>query len=368
MLVHLSAVAAFWTGVTWTALAICGALYLTRMIAVTAGYHRYFSHRSFKTSRVGQFVLAFLAQTSAQRGAIWWAAKHRAHHRYSDTELDPHSPHERGFWYSHVGWIFAPKATAVDRSLVPDLTRYPELVWLDRHQYLAPTILGVVVWALAGWTGLVVGFVWSTILLWHGSFAINSLAHLSGKQRYVTGDHSRNSLLLALITCGEGWHNNHHHFQSSTRQGFRWWEIDLTYYVLRVLALCRIVWDLKEPPAAAVTGERRLGRLAVDRAAQRLAESYPLDQIAAHAHDAWARAVDPETWHARARQARARFAAFAASVHVPAIPSMDELRERARELLPDTPSLDTIVERARHYLIDAVVDRALEPPLSPEGA
>lgn len=357
VLFHASALAAFWTGVPVWALALCVALYFIRMIAVTAGYHRYFSHRSFKTSRVGQFLLAFLAQSSAQRGAIWWAAKHRAHHKHSDTELDPHSPHHRGFWFSHVGWIFAPKSTEADLALVPDLTRYPELVWLDRHQYVAPTVLGIVVWLLAGWPGLIVGFVWSTVLLWHGSFAINSLAHLSGRQRYVTGDHSRNSLLLALITCGEGWHNNHHHFQSATRQGFRWWEVDLTYYVLRALALVGVVWDLKEPPAEVVSGERRLATVAVDRAAKRLAESFPLDQIAAHVREAWDRTLDREEWNALARQARSRLDAFLTQVQMPQLPTVDQLRSRAAQMLPDTSSLEAIVQRARRYVAEAVVER-----------
>lgn len=367
VLFHLSALAALWTGVTIATVVLCVSLYFARMIAVTAGYHRYFSHRSFKTSRVGQFVLAFLAQTSAQRGVIWWAAKHRAHHKYSDTELDPHSPSHRGFWFSHVGWIFAPKAADVDRGMVSDLTRYPELVWLDRHQYLAPAVLGVAVWAVGGWTAFVVGFVWSTVLLWHGSFSINSLAHVSGRQRYVTGDDSRNSFVLALITCGEGWHNNHHHFQSATRQGFRWWEVDLTYYVLRLLAVFRIVWDLRQPPAEVVRGERRLGRATVDRAARRLADTFPLDQIAERVRDAWAQTLDRSDWNELARQARLRFDALLQHVHLPALPTVEELRSRATQMFADSPSLDAIVERSRRLIAEDVVARLIGPTVAAEA-
>jgi stearoyl-CoA desaturase (Delta-9 desaturase) len=259
VLVHLACFAAIWTGVTWQALAICVALYFVRMFGATAGYHRYFSHRTYKTSRVGQFLLAVLAQSTAQRGVIWWSAKHRQHHLHSDTELDVHSPKHHGFLYSHVGWIFKRNQDEVDLDTVKDLTRYPELVWLNKHYYLVPALLALVCLAVAGWPGLVVGFFWSTTILFHGTFMINSLAHVHGKQRYVTGDDSRNNWWLALITLGEGWHNNHHAYQSSVRQGFRWWEYDPTFYALRFLSWFGIVWDLHSAPASVVRGEQRLG-------------------------------------------------------------------------------------------------------------
>jgi stearoyl-CoA desaturase (delta-9 desaturase) len=232
VLVHLACLGALWTGVTVQALAVCAVLYVVRMFGVTAGYHRYFSHRSFKTSRAGQFVLAWLAQSSAQRGAMWWAAVHRHHHLHSDTEDDVHSPRHRGFLYSHVGWVFDRRHEDTDVEAVPDLARYPEMRWLDRFQLVPAIVLGVACFALGGWGMLVVGFFWSTVLLYHGTFFINSLAHVHGSQRYVTGDDSRNNWWLALITLGEGWHNNHHAYQRSTRQGFRWYEIDPTYFAL----------------------------------------------------------------------------------------------------------------------------------------
>ncbi len=248
ILVHLAVLGVIWTGVTPAAAITCFVLYLVRMWAVTAGYHRYFSHRTFKTSRVFQFVLAFLAQTSAQKGALWWAAHHRHHHRHSDAKEDIHSPVQRGFIYAHVGWIFD-HTSDTDLSKVKDLARYPELRWLNRYYLLPPILIAVIVALLFGGSGLFVGFMLSTVLLWHGTFSINSLAHVIGRRRYQTRDNSRNSMTLALLTLGEGWHNNHHYYPGSTRQGFRWWEIDITYYVLRGLAALRIVWDLREPPA-----------------------------------------------------------------------------------------------------------------------
>jgi stearoyl-CoA desaturase (delta-9 desaturase) len=357
---HLACLGAFWSGVTPAAIGICIGLYALRMFAVTAGYHRYFSHRTFKTSRVGQFALAFLCQSSAQRGVIWWAAKHRAHHKYSDTPADPHSPVQTGFWFAHVGWIFAPKAREADYSLVPDLSKYPELRWLDRQKYFPAMVLALIVFLAAGWPGLFIGFFLSTVLLYHGSFSINSLAHLSGKQRYVTGDDSRNSFILALITFGEGWHNNHHHYQSSTRQGFFWWEIDFTYYILKLLSLPRLVWDLKEPPEEVIAGERRLGTAVTRKVAQRLAESFPLDSIARQIRESWAHTPRFEELSRMAREAHSRAEEAFAEWQAHHIPTMDELRERARKMFADTAPIDEIAERARLYIIEALSVRVFD--------
>jgi stearoyl-CoA desaturase (Delta-9 desaturase) len=363
VLVHLACFAAIWTGVTLEAVVICVALYWIRMIGVTGGYHRYFSHRSYKTSRVGQFLIACLAQSSAQQGAIWWAAVHRAHHRHSDTELDPHSPRHYGFFHSHVGWIFHDKKDRPSYDTVSDLTRYPELVWLDKHQYVVPAILGTAVWLFAGWSGLIVGFVWSTVLCWHGTFTINSLAHVHGTQRYLTGDDSRNNWWLAIITCGEGWHNNHHAYQSSTRQGFRWYQIDMTYYVLKVASWTGLVWDLREPPAEVVSNEHRLGRNVVEKVALQVAETFPTERLASQLRDAW---EHHPTWpeiQARMAAARAEAAARMATIHLPELPTADELRRRARETfrVPEV-SLDEVAERARQHLIHAVSVRILGKP------
>lgn len=247
-LVHVACIAAIWTGVKTQDLILCCGLYVIRMFGVTAGYHRYFSHRSYKMGRVMQFVIAFLAQSSAQRGVLWWAGHHRHHHKFSDDSNDLHSPHQEGFWWSHLGWFLFGDLGKTDPKLLREFRQYPEIIWLNRHPYIAAIAVAVLVFIFAGWGGLVVGFLWSTVLLWHATFAINSLAHVAGSQRYETGDKSRNNWLLALITLGEGWHNNHHCYQSSTRQGFFWWEIDITYYLLKLMSKLGMVRDLREPP------------------------------------------------------------------------------------------------------------------------
>lgn len=355
LLVHLACFAAFWTGITLEAVVICVVLYWVRMIGVTGGYHRYFSHKTYKTSRVGQFLIAALAQSSAQQGAVWWAAVHRQHHRFSDTEQDPHSPRIGGFWHSHVGWIFTEHKRRPSYETVSDLARYPELMWLDRHQYFVAAMLGVAVWLIAGWSGLVVGFLWSTVLCWHGTFTINSLAHVHGTQRYQTGDDSRNNWWLAVITCGEGWHNNHHAYQSSTRQGFRWYQWDLTYYVLKAISWTGLIWDLRSPPPEVVANEHRLGRALVEKVALQIAETFPAERMAAQLREAW---QHHPTWpeiQARFATARAQAVARLATVHLPEVPSAEEIRRRAAERfrVPEV-SLDEVAERARQHVIHAV--------------
>lgn len=255
LLFHAVPLLAIATGVTWKAVAIFGALYSLRMFAVTAGYHRYFAHRSYRASRPVQFVLALLGTTAAQKGPLWWAAHHRAHHRYSDTEQDVHSP-QKGFWWSHVGWILCDRYSDADLGLVKDLVAFPELRFLERYNAFGPWILAGVALLIGGWSGLVFGFFGSTVLLWHATFSINSLSHTFGTRRYATTDTSRNNALLAVLTLGEGWHNNHHHYQASARQGFFWWEIDLSWYALRVLSAVHLVRGLRQPTAAVVERNR----------------------------------------------------------------------------------------------------------------
>ncbi len=240
---------AVFTVVTWEDWLLCALLYLVRMFCITAGYHRYFSHRSFRTGRVVQFLLALGATTAAQKGPLWWAGHHRMHHRYSDLDDDVHSPRD-GFWWSHVGWILSTRYKATDLAAIRDFAAYPELRLLDRYSWAPPWALGIACFALGGWGGLLIGFFLSTVLLWHGTFVVNSLTHLFGRRRFATTDTSRNSLVIALITGGEGWHNNHHYLPASVRQGFAWWEFDPTWYTLRVLAALHLVHDLKDPPAA----------------------------------------------------------------------------------------------------------------------
>ncbi|MEB3198382.1 MAG: acyl-CoA desaturase [Candidatus Sericytochromatia bacterium] len=260
--IHALCGLAWYTGVSPTAIAVAVGLYLVRMFAITAFYHRYFSHRAFKTSRAFQFLMALLGNSAVQRGPIWWAAHHRHHHRHSDRPEDLHSPVQYGFWQSHVRWFLTGRGFATQSQYVTDLLAYPELRWLDRFDWVGPVALlaalaasgaALQTWAPDLGTSaaqlVVWGFAISTVATWHVTYTINSLSHQWGTRRYQTNDDSRNNWLLALLTLGEGWHNNHHHHQSSARQGFFWWEIDLAYYGLRLLAALRLVWDLRPVPA-----------------------------------------------------------------------------------------------------------------------
>ena len=364
VLTHLVCLGAIWTGVPLEALVVAFVLYVVRMWAITAGYHRYFSHRSYKTSRPMQWVIAFLGQTSAQRGVIWWAAVHRHHHLHSDTEHDVHSPRHHGFWYSHVGWIFNPSNSKPDYGTVKDLTRYPELVWLDKQVYAPAMVLGVGMFLWGGWAMLVVGFFWSTVVLFHCTFFINSLAHVSGSQRYLTGDDSRNSFLLALITLGEGWHNNHHHYQSSTRQGFRWWEVDISYYVLKAMSWTRLVWDLRDPPEAIVRGDRPVGKKVLEKVAHELAGAFSIEGIAASVREAWSESHALEDLAERARRARGQVEQRLAELSLPHLPTIPELREKAEEMFHESPSIDEIVLRAHQLLAAAVAAHVCEVVLA----
>jgi stearoyl-CoA desaturase (delta-9 desaturase) len=255
LLVHALPLLVFVTGVTTTSLVLFAVTYFGRMFFVTSTYHRYLAHRAFRLGRAAQFVFVFGALTAAQKGPLWWAGHHRSHHKYSDTTRDIHSPRD-GFWWSHVGWILSDRYNETPYDDIKDFAKYPELRWLNKHDWIGPWTLAVACWLIGGWSGLVVGFFASTVLLWHTTFIVNSLAHVFGHRRYETEDTSRNSLLIALVTGGEGWHNNHHRYQSSARQGFRWWQIDTTYYVLWLLARVGIVKDLRPVPQRVIDEPR----------------------------------------------------------------------------------------------------------------
>jgi stearoyl-CoA desaturase (delta-9 desaturase) len=285
---HLACLSVIWVGwspaAVWTAVAF----YFIRMFAITGVYHRYFAHKTYHTSRVFQFLLAVLGASSVQRGPLWWAAHHRKHHLYSDTELDVHSPRIHGFWWAHMGWIMSKKNFPTDYKIIPDFTKYPELVFLNRFDVIVPVLTGLAVFgwgkfleAFAPGLGtngaqmLVWGFFISTTFLFHGTFTINSLSHVFGSVRFQTGDDSKNNFWLALITMGEGWHNNHHHYQVATRQGFYWWELDATYYVLKALSAVGLVWDLRPVPARVLDPALR------NHKAGRLPGGNPKDEVPA---------------------------------------------------------------------------------------
>jgi stearoyl-CoA desaturase (Delta-9 desaturase) len=254
-IIHLLPLGLFWTGARAIDWAVCFGLYVVRMFFITGVYHRYFAHRGYKMGRVMQFLMAFGGTTAAQKGPLWWAGHHREHHKYSDMVQDAHSPKD-GFWWSHVGWIISNHYDDTAWHRMKDFAKYPELRLLNRFHLVPPILLGFAVWAVGGWSMLLCGFFLSTVLLYHGTFSINSLAHVIGKRRYVTTDTSKNSFLLALITLGEGWHNNHHYYQSTANQGFYWWEVDISYYVIKALSWVGLTYDLRTPPKHILDGNR----------------------------------------------------------------------------------------------------------------
>src|ERR1700676_4687738 len=356
ILVHLACFAAIWTGITWQSVVICVALYWLRIFAIGAGYHRYFSHRAYATSRIFQLVLALLAQSTTQKSVLWWATQHRHHHLHSDTARDLHSPRQKGFWYSHVGWSFARRQDSLDLTRIADFAKFPELMWLYRFEQAPAVVLALICYLLAGWPGLGGGFFWSTGAVYHATFCINSLAHVRGRKRYVTGDDSRNNWFLAIFTMGEGWHNNHHAYQSSVRQGFKGWEYDLTYYVLKLLSFARVVWDLKTPPLAVMRNEHGLGSRVIGRAAAQLAESFNTERIAA----AVSSALEASSLTAlleRLSAAQHRAADVLAGLSLPHLPTRDEVLARATTMFARTPSMDDIVERAYALMLDSIATR-----------
>ncbi len=260
---HVTAIVGlFLVGWSWVAVGVAAGLYAIRMFAITGFYHRYFSHKTFRTSRPMQFLMAIVGASSVQRGPLWWAAHHRNHHRHSDTAADVHSPVTRSFWYSHMGWFLTRAGFRTDWTVIPDLRKFWELKLVDRFDVFIAIGLASLLFWLGGYLGehypelgtsrsqmLIWGFFVSTVVLFHCTVTINSLAHKFGRRRYKTRDDSRNNWFLAIITFGEGWHNNHHHFPGSARQGFFWWEYDLTFYMLKVMSWFGLVWDLKPVPA-----------------------------------------------------------------------------------------------------------------------
>lgn len=250
ILMHLACFLVFLPDVhaTPTAIGLCIGLYVLRMFGITAGYHRYFSHRAYKTSRWFQFVMAWLGCSAMQKGPLWWSSHHRHHHLHSDDEEDVHSPHVDTLWWSHIGWVISDKYVHTDWNAIRDFSKYPELQWLDRNHWVPGLVLAVICYLVGGLSGLIWGFFVSTVITYHATFCINSFCHIIGNVRYKTTDKSKNSALMALITLGEGWHNNHHYYQSSANQGFFWWEFDVSYYILKTLSWCGLVWDLRGVP------------------------------------------------------------------------------------------------------------------------
>ena len=281
---HVCVLTVFFVGWSPIALALAILLYGVRMFAITGFYHRYFSHRSFRTSRLMQFVFALIGASAVQRGPLWWASNHRFHHTHSDQSSDIHSPVQHGFWWSHMGWFMSYQQMSPKLSRIQDFAKFPELRFLDRFDVLVPFVLAISIFGFGHWLGtsypiletsgwqmLVWGFVISTVALYHGTFTITSLSHRFGRRRFATSDNSRNSLMLALLTFGEGWHNNHHFYPSSAKQGFKWWEIDITYYLLKGLQVCGLIWDVRPVPAWVMDSQNTSSGVGVQEESKKVA-------------------------------------------------------------------------------------------------
>jgi stearoyl-CoA desaturase (delta-9 desaturase) len=339
-------VAPFFVALRWYDILLCFGFYYLRMFGITAGYHRYFAHRAFRTGRAFQFLLALTGTLSVQKGVLWWAAHHRTHHKYSDQAGDIHSP-KRGFFWAHVGWILCADYDETDWPRIHDFAVYPELRWLNRYFLVPPVAVAALLYAAGGTPTLVWGFFVSTAVLWHGTFTINSLAHLFGRQRFVTTDTSRNSFLLAVITMGEGWHNNHHYYQSTANQGFYWWELDLSYYILRALSLVGIVSDLRLPPTrvldAGRTGPVRLAR------ARAMLEWFPEAVQAALDGDRLRERL-PRSWVRRLERANRKLEKLPGDVQARLTAGrkvLEQLPPRIRRILPTSEELLAVLSRTQ---------------------
>jgi stearoyl-CoA desaturase (delta-9 desaturase) len=251
-------------GFSWINVGILVGMYLATMTGVTVGYHRLFTHRSFQTVKPVQFVLGVLGSMTFQGPLADWVGRHRRHHQHSDNPDDPHSPHPhrgfvgllRGFWHAHIGWAFAPMPTELDKY-AGDVRRSKMLrtvsalfpLWALLG-VLIPSAIGL--WCL-GWRGAISGFLWGglvrILLGHHATWCVNSVCHLWGRKPYASGDESRNNAVVGVLALGEGWHNNHHAFPSSARHGLRWWQLDISYWVIRALEVCGLAWRVRLPTA-----------------------------------------------------------------------------------------------------------------------
>lgn len=247
LLVRLACFGVFWTGLGWANAAWLAGGFLLRMWALTVGYHRYFAHRAFRTSRPFQFLLALAGSTCLQGGVIWWAETHRRHHRNADTPDDLHSPHFQGWFYSHYGWFLDTRHRDTRLGNIPDLARFPELVFLDRWHFVVFGLLATIVGLTAGLGPMLWAVFVPTVMMWEITHWVQSFSHSwGGYRRYESSDQSRNHWLLGIVGLGE-FHNNHHRFPGSSRQGHVWWEVDAGYWSLRLLEILGLVWNLNIP-------------------------------------------------------------------------------------------------------------------------
>jgi stearoyl-CoA desaturase (delta-9 desaturase) len=287
------AIALLWgVAFNWVYLAILGAMHILTGIGVTVGYHRYFTHRSFATSRPVAAALGVLGSMAVEGPVLQWVAVHRRHHQHSDDHDDPHSPHThggglwgtlRGMWHAHVGWLFLPHSTGLARY-VGDFRKDRQTRAISR---LFPlwVLLGLVIPAALGglltlsWTGVALGFLWGglvrILLVHHMTWSINSVCHIWGSQPFRCHDESRNNAIFGVLSLGEGWHNNHHAFPTSARHGLRWWEFDASYLIIRAMAMVGLARDVRVPTAARIAAKRTVRPVTAPQA-----ESHPAPHAA----------------------------------------------------------------------------------------
>lgn len=251
-LVHLGALAALWHW-SWSGLALCLALYGVTCLAITLGYHRLLTHRAYRAQPWLEVALAGAAGWACQGGPATWVAVHRLHHARSDQPEDPHGA-QHGFWWAHMGWMLTRPPHKLDPELkkryAPDVLRDPALAWLDRNHFFWAASSGLVLFTLGGWSWLLWGGCVRLVLTYHATWLVNSAAHIYGYRSHDTPDRSTNCWWVALLTFGEGWHNNHHAFPASARHGLAPHEIDLSFLLLKLFRHLGWVWDLKGVPAS----------------------------------------------------------------------------------------------------------------------
>jgi fatty-acid desaturase len=250
--IHVLALLAPWF-FSWSALGITIFLHwLFGSIGICLGYHRLLSHRSFRVPRWLEYAIAIIGALALQGGPIFWVAGHRLHHAHTeDIEKDPYSA-KRGFWWSHMLWIFYPRPEFFDyeqyQKAAPDLARQGFYRWLNRNFLYLQIPLGLLLYALGGWSFVIYGVFVRAVLLWHSTWFINSVTHLWGYRTFEINDNSRNLWWAAILTYGEGWHNNHHSYPNVAKAGWRWWEIDVTWWTISLLKTLGLAHKVNLPP------------------------------------------------------------------------------------------------------------------------
>lgn len=251
---HLGALLALFPAFfSWKAVGVALLLYwVTGGLGITLGFHRLLTHRSFATPKWLEYFLALCGTLACQGGPFDWVGIHRQHHLHSDQELDPHDSN-KGFWWSHINWMFynSPGLDEVPK-FIKDIADDPVYQFLHKNMVFLQVCLGLFLLWLGGWSFVVWGVFVRLVFVWHCTWFVNSATHKFGYRTYESGDRSTNCWWVALLTYGEGWHNNHHAFQYSARHGLKWWEIDLTWMTIQLLQALGLATNVKLPPEKAV--------------------------------------------------------------------------------------------------------------------